>query len=127
MFSASNKVARAERLGSLTTKIGSGATPKGGDSAYKKSGTPLIRSMNVRDGHFSEKGLAYIDDEQAGKLNNVIVREGDVLLNITGASVARVCRAPKYMDEARVNQHVSIIRVDGSLSPQFLAFYGSRQ
>jgi type I restriction enzyme S subunit len=120
MFGTSNKDAREELLGSLTTKIGSGATPKGGDSAYKVSGTPLIRSMNVRDGHFLEKGLAYIDDEQAKKLNNVIVREDDVLLNITGASVARVCRAPKQMDGARVNQHVSIIRPTGQLTSEFL-------
>lgn len=120
MFGVSNKDAREERLGSLTTKIGSGATPKGGDSSYKVSGTPLIRSMNIRDGHFLGKGLVYIDDDQAGKLDNVVVREGDVLLNITGASVARVCRAPKHMDGARVNQHVSIIRSIGLLSNEFL-------
>lgn len=100
----------AESLGSLTSKIGSGATPKGGDSAYKSEGIPLIRSMNVRDGHFLDKGLAFIDEEQASKLDNVVVRGGDVLLNITGASVARACIAPASMDGARVNQHVSIIR-----------------
>ena len=37
------------------------------------------------------------------------VAEGDVLLNITGASVARVCRAPSDVLPARVNQHVMIV------------------
>lgn len=109
-----------KKLRDLTSKIGSGATPKGGDAAYKAEGTPLIRSMNVRDGEFSLRGLAFLDHEQASKLNNVVVQSNDVLLNITGASVARVCRAPSSMNGARVNQHVSIIRLNDELSSEFL-------
>jgi type I restriction enzyme S subunit len=108
------------QLGDLTSKIGSGATPKGGDSAYKAEGIPLVRSMNVRDGKFSSKGLAFIDEHQASKLDNVVVQANDVLLNITGASVARVCLAPAEMAGARVNQHVSIIRLNKALTSEFL-------
>lgn len=107
-------------LGSLVSKVGSGATPKGGDASYKLSGIPLIRSMNVRDGAFKADGLAFIDDDQAKKLNNVIVESGDVLMNITGASVARVCRAPTLEVSARVNQHVVIIRPKGQLDSYYL-------
>ena len=32
------------KLKDLTTKIGSGATPRGGKGAYKESGISLIRS-----------------------------------------------------------------------------------
>ncbi len=35
------------RLRELTTKIGSGATPLGGEEAYKATGIALIRSLNV--------------------------------------------------------------------------------
>lgn len=108
------------RLGAHTAKIGSGATPSGGGSAYKDSGISLIRSMNVRDGAFTRKNLAFIDEQQAARLSNVQVEEGDVLLNITGASVARVCRAPKDVLPARVNQHVSIIRPDQTINSVFL-------
>lgn len=101
----------AKKLGDITTKIGSGATPKGGQSSYKESGISLIRSMNVYDNGFVEKKLAFIDEKQATKLNNVKVEEGDILLNITGASVARCCKVPKEYLPARVNQHVSIIRL----------------
>nr|WP_304364425.1 restriction endonuclease subunit S [Methanosarcina sp. KYL-1] len=107
-------------LGKYTTKIGSGATPTGGESAYKKSGISLIRSLNVRDGEFTYKDLAFIDEQQARKLANVQVEENDVLLNITGASVARVCRVPKTILPARVNQHVSIIRPNSNLNFIFL-------
>jgi type I restriction enzyme S subunit len=99
-----------KRLIDITEKIGSGATPKGGKDAYKESGISLFRSLNVYDGVFKKKNLAFIDEEQARKLSNVIVREGDVLLNITGASIARCCVAPSELLPARVNQHVAIIR-----------------
>ena len=78
-------------LKSVTSKIGSGATPRGGNSAYQVSGISLIRSMNVHNNYFNSEGLAYLNDEQAEKLKNVIVKSDDILLNITGASVARTC------------------------------------
>lgn len=108
-------------LGKLTSKVGSGATPRGGKDAYKTNGTPLIRSMNVHDRYFKDRNLAFIDDQQARLLNNVVVQENDVLLNITGASVARCCLAPQASANARVNQHVAIIRpYPEILLPQFL-------
>ena len=78
-----------KKLKDITSKIGSGATPKGGNESYKGEGISLIRSLNVYNNSFKYKDLAHIDDEQASALNNVIVEIGDVLLNITGASVAR--------------------------------------
>ena len=98
------------KLGEICTKIGSGATPKGGKEAYLGGETSLIRSQNVLDFSFSWDGLAYINDEQAAKLNGVIIERGDVLLNITGDSVARACIVPESALPARVNQHVSIVR-----------------
>lgn len=103
------------KLGEVCTKIGSGATPKGGKEAYLGGETFLIRSQNVLDFSFSWDGLASIDDEQAAKLNGVEIAKGDVLLNITGDSVARACIVPESALPARVNQHVSIIRGDATL------------
>ncbi len=117
---SNTKAWSVKSLGDVCKKIGSGATPRGGDAAYKEEGIALIRSMNVRDGHFLWKDLARIDDEQAGRLSNVVVQADDVLINITGASVARVCRAPESAIPARVNQHVSILRTTAELLPAFL-------
>jgi len=111
------------KLGLVATKVGSGATPRGGKSAYGASGIPLIRSMNVHFGRFLNEGLAFIDDRQAQALNNVVVRSDDVLLNITGASIGRVVRAPESMEGARVNQHVCIIRCVPAYSPGFLEYF----
>lgn len=98
------------KLDSLTTKIGSGATPRGGEESYKAEGVSLVRSMNVHDFGFKYAKLAFLDDAQAKELSNVELKANDVLLNITGASVARCCIVPDDVLPARVNQHVSIIR-----------------
>ncbi len=110
-----------KKLGEVTTKIGSGSTPRGGNESYKSEGISLVRSMNVHDFEFRDKNLAFIDDQQAKELNNVTLEENDVLLNITGASVARCCVIPKAYLPARVNQHVAIIRAKkGIIDPLFL-------
>ena len=104
----------------LMSKIGSGATPKGGRENYCDEGISLIRSMNVYNNRFEYKDLAHITDEQAKQLDNVTIEKSDVLLNITGASVARCCVVPDDLLPARVNQHVSIIRCKESLLPEFV-------
>lgn len=109
-------------LSALTSKVGSGATPRGGRSSYPDQGTPLIRSQNVHFDGFTSEGLAFLTDEQAKQLDGVRVKAGDVLLNITGASIGRVCVAPAEMDGARVNQHVCIIRAT-EIDSEFLAHY----
>ena len=103
------------KLKLLTTKIGSGATPKGGKQSYKKEGITLVRSMNVHDGEFVYKNLAYIDTAQSHDLDNVELQPKDVFINITGASVARSCVIPDNILPGRVNQHVAIIRCKENL------------
>lgn len=112
------------RLGDVCTKIGSGATPSGGKEAYKGGDYHLIRSQNILDFAFSKDGLASINDEQANKLKNVEIIQGDVLLNITGDSVARCCIVPSEILPARVNQHVAIIRPrKEELDNNYLLYY----
>jgi type I restriction enzyme, S subunit len=108
----------------LTTKIGSGSTPRGGKSIYLSSGIPLIRSLNVRWNEFTIKELAYIDDEIHQHMRNTIVQPGDVFLNITGASIGRSCCVPDEICPANVNQHVMIIRpIKDQMRSRFLMYW----
>lgn len=107
-------------LSMLTTKIGSGSTPSGGKESYIGTDISLVRSMNVHDSSFHYEDLAFITKEQADKLSNVTLEKGDVLLNITGASVARCCVLPSDVLPGRVNQHVCIIRPHNQLNSCFL-------
>ena len=99
------------RLGDYCSKVGSGATPRGGASVYLDTGEIcLIRSQNIYNDGFRPDGLVYVTSESADKLKNVVVENNDILLNITGDSVARVCLAKEDYLPARVNQHVAIVR-----------------
>jgi len=113
------------RLGAVCTKIGSGATPRGGSEVYLDNGPyALIRSQNVYNNGFHHDGLAFIGEKHAAKLENVEVLKDDVLLNITGDSVARACQVDPGIVPARVNQHVAIIRPDPKkLDPRFLRYF----
>lgn len=112
-----------KELSSITSKIGSGLTPRGGNSVYTDNGISLIRSQNVLDMDFSTENLAYIDEVQAEKLKNVIVEKNDILLNITGDSIARCTIVPGEILPARVNQHVSIIRCKNTEQSKYVMYY----
>lgn len=107
-------------LQKICSKIGSGATPKGGKAAYFSEGISIIRSTNVFDYSFEYKELAHINQSQADALANVIVEPNDVLFNITGVSVARCCMVPSDVLPARVNQHVMIVRPSMG---EFMSYY----
>ena len=112
------------KLKDCCIKIGSGSTPKGGSTVYIDSGTSLIRSQNAYNLSFDYNGLTHITEDAAKKLKGVTILKNDILLNITGDSVARTCIVPDDVLPARVNQHVAIVRVDGKIiSSNYLSYY----
>ena len=111
------------KLKKHTIKIGSGVTPRGGEAAYKISGIPLIRSQNVLANRLDLSNVAFIADEEHEKMSGSKVIPGDVLLNITGASIGRSCIVPPTVHDANVNQHVCIIRLNNSLDGKLLSIY----
>ena len=109
------------KLGFYTTKIGSGSTPRGGAEVYVESGVPFIRSQNVHFEGLKLMEVSFIDFETHQSMKGSVVREEDVLLNITGGSIGRCC-VVDVEAEMNVNQHVSIIRTKSQLLNRFLNF-----
>ena len=97
-------------LGYLATKFGSGVTPRGGATVYQETGIPFLRSQNIHFDGLHLGGVARITPRLHQSLSNTHVKPGDVLLNITGASIGRVCSVPDHFSEGNVSQHVCIIR-----------------
>ncbi len=115
---------KMEKLGDLTTKIGSGITPKGGSENYKTSGRPFIRSQNVGRGYLILDDVVHINEQMHSTFSSTEIKLNDVLLNITGASIGRSVVADKRIVGGNVNQHVCIIRYNGeSLHPTYLCQY----
>ena len=111
------------KLGELTTKVGSGSTPKGGNAVYTSVGHCFVRSQNVGMGYLILDDIAHIDDDIHKKHKATEINEDDVLLNITGASIGRTAIATKEIGGGNVNQHVCIIRANSTVSPKFLCNY----
>lgn len=97
-------------IGDVASHISSGSTPLGGQSTYLPSGTQFIRSQNVRMNMLDLSDVAYISREVHEGMKRTWVKKGDVLLNITGASIGRVAFFKGADDSSNVNQHVCIIR-----------------
>ncbi|TKG16279.1 restriction endonuclease subunit S [Vibrio breoganii] len=108
------------RLGNLTSKLGSGSTPRGGKNVYTTEGIPFLRSQNVRNEGIKLDDIAYIPVEVHQKMDKTKVIPSDVLLNITGASLGRSTVFPESLVEANVSQHVTIIRLIERQMSQFV-------
>lgn len=103
----------------LANKIGSGKTPTGGADVYQDDGVLFLRSQNVHRGELRLADAAYISRDIDSQMSSTRVKPGDVLLNITGASIGRCAHVTSDLPSANVNQHVCIIRpnpgIDGEL------------
>lgn len=98
------------KLKYLTSKIGSGKTPRGGSEIYCDSGILFLRSQNVHFDGLRLDDVVYIDESIDSEMSSTRVLPDDVLLNITGASIGRSSIVPKDFPQANVNQHVCINR-----------------
>ena len=111
-------------LGPMTSKIGSGVTPRGGATNYRTSGRAFVRSQNVGWGELILDDLVHIDEKTHAAFAATEIEEGDVLLNISGASIGRSAVADRRIDGGNVNQHVCVIRCLGrQLHARFLSQY----
>jgi type I restriction enzyme, S subunit len=110
-----------KRLGLICGKIGSGKTPAGGSEVYSDEGIVFIRSQNVYDDGLRLDDVVYISPTIDSEMYWSRVMPGDILLNITGASLGRTCLVPSDFQGANVNQHVCIIRVTNPLFKRFVS------
>lgn len=106
----------------FTSKIGSGKTPFGGATVYLDTGIIFLRSQNIHNTGLSIQDIVCISEEIDEEMKTTRVYSGDVLLNITGASIGRAS-IYDLQEHANVNQHVCIIRIKGTLLLNRLLHY----
>jgi type I restriction enzyme S subunit len=108
------------RLGELLSKIGAGSTPLGGKQVYVKEGIPFLRSQNVWNDGLRLDDVAFITSETHVKMSGTHVYPGDLLFNITGASIGRCAIVPENFEFGNVSQHVTIVRPVSKVILDFL-------
>lgn len=111
------------KVGNLLTYAGSGSTPKGGKAVYTNSGVMLLRSQNIHNDGLHLRNVAYISNQTAFQMGKNWVQPGDILLNITGASIGRVARVPEGFTLAKTNQHVLTMRLVDPSVGSYLHWY----
>jgi len=112
---------KLERLKFLTSKVGSGVTPKGGAEVYEDEGILFLRSQNIYNDGLKLEDQTYISEEIHDNMKSSQVRKDDLLLNVTGGSIGRCCYFNLEI-QANINQHVCIIRVNDKVFYKYLHF-----
>lgn len=95
----------------ITELITKGTSPRWQGFQYQDSGIPFVRSQNIRWGRLDLADLEYLPLEFNDLHKGSIIRKGDVLLNLVGASIGRCAVATEEIDGANLNQAVGVIRL----------------
>jgi len=109
----------------LTLLVTKGSSPKWQGFEYTEGGLPFVRSQNVLWGNLDLSDVAYLPVVFNESHKNSIIRQGDILLNLVGASVGRSSIATEAIEGANCNQAVAIIRLvpDGILNKFLMYFF----
>ena len=99
------------RLGQLVKYSGSGSTPKGGKAVYVHEGTMFLRSQNIHNDGLRTQDVAFVSQATVETLGSNTAYPGDLLLNITGASIGRAAVVPSGFAPSKTNQHILTIRL----------------
>jgi type I restriction enzyme, S subunit len=111
---------KSRRIESFSAFVTKGATPTTYGFNWQNNGIVFLRSECVSAAGLDLKQAAYISELAHKVLIRGEVREGDILITITG-NVGRVVLLDEKIDVANINQHISRIRVvDSEISAGFV-------
>jgi type I restriction enzyme S subunit len=112
VFEKPQKDWQKKRLGDLCEKITKGSSPKWqGISYVRKPGILFITSENVGENKLILDNKKYVEEKFNIKDKKSILKFGDVLTNIVGASIGRTAIFT-LQENANINQAVCILRCD---------------
>lgn len=111
------------KLGTLCTRITKGSSPKWqGISYVDRLGILFITSENVREFDVDISAPKFVEERFNAKERKSILREGDILTNIVGASIGRTAIFRSHLI-ANINQAVCLIRCDpDNLNNEYLLY-----
>ncbi|WP_293351503.1 MULTISPECIES: restriction endonuclease subunit S [unclassified Microcoleus] len=109
-------------LGDYLLFITSGG--RGWAKFYAPSGSRFLRSLDVKMNCISNDDITFVSPPNNAEARRTQVKNGDVLLTITGSRIGRAAPVPNELQGAYISQHVAILRLDPkSISPLFLSFF----
>ena len=112
------------KLGDLTELITKGASPRwqGFEYVNDHTQTLFVTSENVRDNYLEISKPKFLQDKFNEKQKRSILKKGDVLFNIVGASIGRAT-VFNVDTKSNINQAVALLRLNQKLSNKYLSYY----
>jgi type I restriction enzyme, S subunit len=101
---------RITNLGALLKLVTSGS--RGWAKYYSKSGALFIRAQNINSDVLNLDEAAYVQLPKRSEGIRTKVQLHDILITITGANVTRSALVQRQIEEAYVNQHVALVRLN---------------
>jgi type I restriction enzyme, S subunit len=111
-------------LGSLASKISKGSSPRWQGFEYVREGVLFIRSQNVGPGHMEFADRVFLSSKFNEHEKRSILKDGDILINLVGASIGRVALGTAEIEGANCNQAVGFVRIQQKRSfKEFIVNY----
>ncbi|MFC4601131.1 restriction endonuclease subunit S [Cohnella hongkongensis] len=117
-----------QKLKSLSTRILSGNTPKGGSQVYVETGIIFFRSQNIWKNRIELDDVAYIDEQTHRKMSQTSLKNRDILITKTGrintenSSLGRAALFLGEDDSANINGHVYLVRLKKEVIHEFVLY-----
>jgi type I restriction enzyme S subunit len=109
------------KIGEVADLVTKGSSPNWQGFTYTDSGVVFVRSQNVGWGNLDLSDVAHLPPAFNEKERKSVLRTGDVLLNIVGASIGRAAVATPEIEGGNVNQAVAVIRLNQErMLPKYL-------
>jgi len=123
------KKIKSEKFKNYLLEITGGATPLGAN--YSKQGVPFLRVQNVMYNYINDNDVVFISDKQEAEIKRSRLKEGDVLLTITGSYGKSAPVISQYVG-SNINQHSVRMKFKEELRPFYVSTflnckYGKKQ
>jgi type I restriction enzyme S subunit len=108
-------------LAELSEHITSGS--RGWKSYITSTGDSFIRSQDIKHDALLFENPAFVSLPTKAEGKRTLVRQGDLLLTITGGNVGKCAVVPALIQDAYVSQHVALIRLHEPWLVEFVHFW----
>lgn len=112
-----------KRVKDIVKRIGNGVTPRGGSEVYTDLGIIFLRSQNVYDDGLRIDNVSFIPEKIHEEMKSSQLETGDILINITGASIGRTCLFSLESGSANINQHIAFLRTKFWINKFYISLF----
>jgi len=112
-----------QKLGNIAECISKGSSPRWQGFEYVSEGVLFVRSQNVGEGRMNFYEKAFVPGKFNLKEKRSILKSGDILINLVGASIGRVALGSHEIEGANCNQAVCFVRANIDISLKYLIVY----